>query len=226
MENQIDPNKNDTPTVSPQSNSQPLNNAVQQPTVASGQTISSSTPKGKSKKRFWVLFAFMVVVLVAGFLSIKYFSGSKLIDVSNSPKDDNKISQDLATIGNALANYTGPNGEFSSPFLPSNLRQLSLTKLNYSVGSYSYKVIKDVGGEKDRTEIYQICTNFNTNTFNVSNYNNIFGSSGVDGASTDSYSVHSSGNQCFTNDLSLIGSGLSLDLNNNEDQYKSQLQTN
>ncbi len=229
----------DTPSQSSMPDNQPPVISVQQPAPETNpnNTVLNPHTTHSKKKLLPICISALVLLITLGIVgTIYYLSHHKTVSSKNATiisktliiinPDDTKIEQDLASIGNTLANYPSEGNSFSAPFIPDNINQLPQTKLNYKASSYSYKVIANDGGEKSNKIIYQICANFNKNTFNVSAYNNIFSTSGVDGTSADSYVVHSSRMQCFTNDISFMGQGLSLNLNNSEIKYKSQLQTN
>jgi len=123
---------------------------------------------------------------------------------------DPKTEQDLAKLGYALENYS--NG---ASCLPTNLKQLDVKNLNFSLDSYQYKLLNDCTGGPGEFG-YQICAYFKTNTFSASAYNSVFNVNDPDGGSPQIYSVHDEGEQCFENYLGDDSSGLQMVLNAGE----------
>ena len=191
------------------------------------------------KHTLWKIMAVLLVtILVIAAIGLVYASRSKpklsvnqnnsstnLQAQNNNPStqtQDPKIEQDLASIGQAMGSLPYNNSGDPALALPSKLSKLNVT-LNYSVNSYPYKILEDDGGEDNSTAIYEICANFNTNTFNVSTYNNSAGASNNPGTSSSSYALHSQGEQCFTNSITQEANGVDLVANNSESQYKGQI---
>jgi type II secretory pathway pseudopilin PulG len=133
-----------------------------------------------------------------------------------------KTEQDLASIGQAIENLTPSNSAVPALVLPTSLSKLHV-QLNYNVNSYAYKILEDDGGEKNSVAIYEICANFNSNTFSVTAYNNSSGAINNPGSSPNSYALHSQGEQCFTNSITQEVNGVDLVASNNENQYKEQI---
>lgn len=198
----------------------------------------------KNSKDGFSLVEFLILLLVISVIGLATYGiwyrsniNKSKSSTTNSPTKTNqtastndlKTQEDLAAIGKGLVNYVNCETDVScghqEPQTANKLSAIAHGHLNYDISSYNYKDFYDSGGDES-TFVYQICANFTKNTFNVSSFNNIWGendNNGVDGTIPSSYSVHSSGTQCYINDLSYMGHGLFMVLTSEESQYKSQL---
>ncbi len=153
---------------------------------------------------------------------------------TNTSTQDPEIEQDLASIAQAVENYVGNSynrnhGSYDGPHLPSKLSQLDVS-LNYNPRQYLYKVLEDDGGETNLSTLYEICANFNSNTFRLTNNSNPYYADATASGNTtpdtlpDTYSAHSQGEQCFTDDIGGEANGIVYIVpNTNESQYRQQI---
>ena len=140
----------------------------------------------------------------------------------NAATDDMNIQADLASIGQAISNIPVSDGMTPARVLPSNLNKLHLS-LNNDTSTYPYKILVDKGNASSSVAIYEVCADFNTNTFDASSYTNNSGAGNNPGSSASSYALHSSGEQCFTNSLTESTNGVDLIPNTSENRYRIEI---
>jgi type II secretory pathway pseudopilin PulG len=159
----------------------------------------------KNQRGFSVIELIIIILVVAiigtvGYLVWRDHKADKVLTGSTTSRSssqsasssDVKTGQDLASISKALIKYYYVPSNY--PGLAGSLSQLKIGKLNYSLSNFSYKASGGGGGIQ-----YQLCANFQTDTFTVSGYGKLSFSDG--GQSATDYGIHGQGQQCFENDL-------------------------